>query len=165
MVGIGEGEAFLASDVSAFIEYTRDAIELGQDQVVEVSRDGVTVTDFDGNPAEVTPFTVDWDASAAEKGGYDLFMLKEIAEQPKAVADTLRGRIDRDGTLRLDDMKITQAELREMPRRSWSWPAARPITRAWWPSTPSSTGPASRSKSNWPASSGTAIRSWTGARS
>ncbi len=97
VVGVGEGEAFLASDVAAFIEFTRDAIELGQDQVVEVTREGVTVTDFMGNPASVTPFTVDWDASAAEKGGYDLFMLKEIAEQPKAVADTLRGRIDRDG--------------------------------------------------------------------
>ena len=116
VVGVGEGEAFLASDVAAFIEFTRDAIELGQDQVVEVTRDGVTVTDFDGNPAPVTPFTVDWDASAAEKGGYDLFMLKEIAEQPKAVADTLRGRIDRDGTLRLDDMKITPSELREISK-------------------------------------------------
>ncbi len=116
VVGVGEGEAFLASDVAAFIEFTRDAIELGQDQVVEVSRDGVTVTDFDGNPAEVTPFTVDWDAAAAEKGGYDLFMLKEIAEQPKAVADTLRGRIDRDGTLRLDDMKISHAEVREIQK-------------------------------------------------
>jgi glucosamine--fructose-6-phosphate aminotransferase (isomerizing) len=116
VVGVGEGEAFLASDVAAFIEFTRDAIELGQDQVVEVSRDGVTVTDFEGNPAEVTPFTVDWDAAAAEKGGYDLFMLKEIAEQPKAVADTLRGRIDRDGTLRLDDMQISHTEIREIQK-------------------------------------------------
>ncbi len=116
VVGVGEGESFLASDVAAFIEFTRDAIELGQDQVVEVRREGVEVTDFDGNPAEVTPFTVDWDASAAEKGGYDLFMLKEIAEQPKAVADTLRGRIERDGTLRLDDMRITPAELREIDK-------------------------------------------------
>ncbi len=114
VVGVGDGEAFLASDVAAFIAHTRNAIELGQDQVVEVSRDAVTVTDFDGAPAEVTPFTVDWDASAAEKGGYDLFMLKEIAEQPRAVADTLRGRIERDGTLRLDDMRITTSELREI---------------------------------------------------
>lgn len=116
VVGIGEGEAFLASDVAAFIAYTREAIELGQDQVVEVTRDGVTVTDFDGATAQVRPFTVDWDASAAEKGGYDLFMLKEIAEQPKAVADTLRGRIDREGRLRLDDMRITDAELREVSK-------------------------------------------------
>ena len=75
------------------------AIELGQDQVVELRRDGVTVTDFDGAPAEVRAYHVDWDASAAEKGGYDYFMLKEIAEQPKAVADTLLGRIDAAGRL------------------------------------------------------------------
>ena len=116
VVGVGEDEAFLASDVAAFIAYTREAIELGQDQVVEITRDSVTVTDFDGNPAPVTPFTVDWDASAAEKGGYDLFMLKEIAEQPKAVADTLRGRIARDGSLQLDDMRIGESELREVSK-------------------------------------------------
>ena len=116
VVGVGEDEAFLASDVAAFIAYTREAIELGQDQVVEITRDSVTVTDFDGNPAPVTPFTVDWDASAAEKGGYDLFMLKEIAEQPKAVADTLRGRIARDGSLQLDDMRIGESELRELSK-------------------------------------------------
>ena len=116
VVGVGDGEAFLASDVAAFIEHTREAIELGQDQVVEVRADGVTVTDFEGNPAQVKPFTVDWDAGAAEKGGYDLFMLKEIAEQPKAVADTLRGRIGRDGRLSLDDMRITDEELREITK-------------------------------------------------
>ena len=116
VVGVGEDEAFLASDVAAFIAYTREAIELGQDQVVEITRDSVTVTDFDGNPAPVTPFTVDWDASAAEKGGYDLFMLKEIAGQPKAVADTLRGRIARDGSLQLDDMRIGESELREVSK-------------------------------------------------
>ncbi|MDA9913150.1 glutamine--fructose-6-phosphate transaminase (isomerizing) [Candidatus Nanopelagicales bacterium] len=114
VVGIGENEAFLASDVAAFIEHTREAIELGQDQVVEVRATGVTVTDFDGNPAEVTPYTIDWDAAAAEKGGYELFMLKEIAEQPRAVADTLRGRVGRDGRLALDDMRISDAEFREV---------------------------------------------------
>ena len=114
VVGIGENEAFLASDVAAFIEHTREAIELGQDQVVEVRATGVTVTDFAGNPAEVTPYTIDWDAAAAEKGGYDLFMLKEIAEQPRAVADTLRGRVGRDGRLALDDMRISDAEFREV---------------------------------------------------
>lgn len=112
VVGVGDGEAFLASDVAAFIAYTREAVELGQDQVVEVRASGITVTDFEGNPAEVRPFTVDWDASAAEKGGYDLFMLKEIAEQPKAVADTLRGRAGPDGRLALDDMRISDEALR-----------------------------------------------------
>ncbi|MCX4982870.1 glutamine--fructose-6-phosphate transaminase (isomerizing) [Streptomyces sp. NBC_00572] len=113
VVGVGEGENFLASDVSAFIAHTRSAIELGQDQVVELTRDGVTVTDFDGVPADVRAFHVDWDASAAEKGGYDYFMLKEIAEQPKAVADTLLGRIDGSGRLSLDEVRIPDAVLRE----------------------------------------------------
>ncbi|KOG14461.1 MULTISPECIES: glutamine--fructose-6-phosphate transaminase (isomerizing) [Streptomyces] len=113
VVGVGEGENFLASDVSAFIAHTRSAIELGQDQVVELTRESVTVTDFDGSPADVRAYHVDWDASAAEKGGYDYFMLKEIAEQPKAVADTLLGRIDAAGRLTLDEVRIPDAVLRE----------------------------------------------------
>jgi glucosamine--fructose-6-phosphate aminotransferase (isomerizing) len=116
VVGVGEGEAFLASDVAAFIAHTRSAIELGQDQVVELRRDGVTVTGFDGRSADVRSYHVDWDASAAEKGGYDYFMLKEIAEQPKAVSDTLLGRIDASGSLRLDELRISAAELREVDK-------------------------------------------------
>ncbi|MEU3506890.1 glutamine--fructose-6-phosphate transaminase (isomerizing) [Streptomyces longwoodensis] len=116
VVGLGEGESFLASDVAAFIEHTRQAVELGQDQVVELRRDGVTVTGFDGRPADVRTYHVDWDASAAEKGGYDYFMLKEIAEQPKAVADTLLGRIDAAGSLSLDEVRISAAELREVDK-------------------------------------------------
>ncbi|MEU3187273.1 glutamine--fructose-6-phosphate transaminase (isomerizing) [Streptomyces sp. NPDC006923] len=114
VVGVGEGESFLASDVSAFIAHTRSALELGQDQVVELRRDGVTVTGFDGAPAVVRSYHVDWDASAAEKGGYDYFMLKEIAEQPKAVADTLLGRIDAEGSLTLDEVRIPASVLREV---------------------------------------------------
>ncbi|MFE9626394.1 glutamine--fructose-6-phosphate transaminase (isomerizing) [Streptomyces sp. NPDC052016] len=116
VVGVGEGEVFLASDVAAFIAHTRSAIELGQDQVVELRRDGVTVTGFDGRPADVRSYHVDWDASAAEKGGYDYFMLKEIAEQPKAVADTLLGRIDVSGALTLDEVRIPPSELREVDK-------------------------------------------------
>ena len=116
VVGVGQGEAFLASDVAAFIAHTRSAIELGQDQVVELRRDGVTVTGFDGSPADVRSYHVDWDASAAEKGGYDYFMLKEIAEQPKAVADTLLGRIDGSGSLTLDEVRIPQGVLREIDK-------------------------------------------------
>ncbi|MFJ8021138.1 glutamine--fructose-6-phosphate transaminase (isomerizing) [Streptomyces sp. NPDC096311] len=116
VVGVGEGEAFLASDVAAFIAHTRSAIELGQDQVVELRRDGVTVTGFDGRPADVRKYHIDWDASAAEKGGYDYFMLKEIAEQPKAVADTLLGRIDAAGSLTLDEVRIPVHELREIDK-------------------------------------------------
>ncbi|MFC1228105.1 MULTISPECIES: glutamine--fructose-6-phosphate transaminase (isomerizing) [Streptomyces] len=113
VVGVGEGESFLASDVAAFIEHTRSAIELGQDQVVELRRDKVTVTGLDGAPADVRAYHVDWDASAAEKGGYASFMLKEIAEQPRAVADTLLGRIDGSGALSLDEVRIPPKALRE----------------------------------------------------
>ncbi|MFJ9582814.1 glutamine--fructose-6-phosphate transaminase (isomerizing) [Streptomyces acidicola] len=116
VVGVGDGEAFLASDVAAFIAHTRSAIELGQDQVVELRRGAVLVTGFDGRPADVRSYHVDWDASAAEKGGYDYFMLKEIAEQPKAVADTLLGRIDASGSLTLDEVRIGASELREMDK-------------------------------------------------
>ncbi len=116
VVGRGQGENFLASDVSAFIAHTRDAIELGQDQVVAIRRDGVEVTDFEGAPADVREYHVDWDASAAEKGGYDHFMLKEIAEQPRAVADTLLGRLSADGTLLLDEMRLSDQELRDVDK-------------------------------------------------
>ncbi|MFE6730947.1 glutamine--fructose-6-phosphate transaminase (isomerizing) [Streptomyces californicus] len=116
VVGVGQGEWFLASDVAAFIAHTRSAIELGQDQVVELSREGVAVTGFDGRPADVREYHVDWDASAAEKGGYASFMLKEIADQPQAVADTLLGRVDAEGLLHLDEVRIPAAELREVDK-------------------------------------------------
>ncbi|HJE59577.1 MAG TPA: glutamine--fructose-6-phosphate transaminase (isomerizing) [Nocardiopsis listeri] len=112
VVGRGEGENFLASDVAAFIAHTREAVELGQDQVVELRADSVVVTDYDGDPVEVNEYHVDWDASAAEKDGYDYFMLKEIVEQPRAVADTLLGRVTVDGQLTLDEMRLSPAELR-----------------------------------------------------
>jgi len=115
VVGLGDGETFLASDVAAFIEHTRDAMELGQDQVVTINRDGVEVTDFAGNPAEGRRFHVDWDIVAAEKAGYDYFMLKEIAEQPRAVADTLLGRLT-DGRLELDEMRLSDDELRSIDK-------------------------------------------------
>ncbi len=92
VVGVGVGENFLASDVSAFISYTKKALELGQDQVVDVTPSQIIVTDLHG--AVVTPksYEITWDASAAERGGYSHFMLKEIFEQPKAIADTLLER-------------------------------------------------------------------------
>ncbi|MFM8350401.1 MAG: glutamine--fructose-6-phosphate transaminase (isomerizing) [Actinomycetales bacterium] len=116
VVCVGVGENFLASDVAAFVDHTKQALELGQDQVVTLTAQEVIVTDFDGNPAQVRPFTVDWDASAAEKGGYDLFMLKEIAEQPKAVADALRGRVSADGRLHLDEMRLDDDVLRDIDK-------------------------------------------------
>jgi glucosamine--fructose-6-phosphate aminotransferase (isomerizing) len=116
VIGRGERENFLASDVAAFIAYTREAVELGQDQVAEVRADSVTVTGFEGSPADVVEYHVDWDVSAAEKAGYRYFMLKEIAEQPKAIADTLLGRIGPDGHLVLDEMRLGAEELREIDK-------------------------------------------------
>jgi glucosamine--fructose-6-phosphate aminotransferase (isomerizing) len=116
VVGIGDGEAFLASDVSAFIAHTRDALEIGQDQVVEARRSGVTVTHFDGSESQGRPFHVSWDASAAEKGGFPYFMLKEITEQPQALADTLRGRMSHDGDIVLDEVRLDDQELRDIDK-------------------------------------------------
>lgn len=116
VVGVGEGEMFLASDVAAFIEFTSQAVELGQDQAVEITRDGYTVTDFHGDPAPVKPYEVTWDLSAAEKQGFDWFMVKEIHEQPKAVADTLLGRLTPDGELQLDEIRISPEILRRIDK-------------------------------------------------
>jgi glucosamine--fructose-6-phosphate aminotransferase (isomerizing) len=116
VVGVGDGEAFLCSDVAGFIGHTREAIELGQAQVVEVRRDGVTVTDFEGAQVEPRRFHVDWDVKAAEKSGYEYFMLKEIDEQPQAVADTLLGRVSASGRLVLDEMRMSEDELRSVDK-------------------------------------------------
>ncbi|NIH85627.1 glutamine--fructose-6-phosphate transaminase (isomerizing) [Amycolatopsis granulosa] len=115
VVGVGEREHFVASDVSAFIEHTREAVELGQDQVVVITRDGYDISDFAGEPAQGKPFTVDWDLSAAEKGGHDYFMLKEIEEQPEALANTLRGHFDR-GRVVLDEQRLSDQDLREVDK-------------------------------------------------
>jgi glutamine---fructose-6-phosphate transaminase (isomerizing) len=116
VVGRGTGENYLASDVAAFIEHTRDAIELGQDQVVAISPDRITITDFAGNPAAGKDFHIDWDATAAEKGGYDHFMLKEIAEQPRAVAETLLGRLTEAGDILLDEVRLSDQDLRDIDK-------------------------------------------------
>ena len=116
VVGVGVGENFLASDVSAFVDHTRDALELGQDQIVVLTAEAVQVMDFDGAAVQARPFTVDWDASAVEKGGHDLFMLKEIAEQPKAVADALLGRVGSDGRIQLDEMGLEDQALRDIDK-------------------------------------------------
>ena len=93
VVGVGDGENFLASDVSAFISHTKIALELDQDQIVEISPQGVVVTDLSGKVMKPKQYEISWNASAAERGGYPHFMLKEIYEQPKAIADTLIGRL------------------------------------------------------------------------
>jgi glucosamine--fructose-6-phosphate aminotransferase (isomerizing) len=116
VVGLGDGENFVGSDVAAFIEYTREALELGQDQVVTITREGVEVTDFFGRPQEGRPYHVDWDLSAAEKEGHDWFMRKEIFEQPRAVADSLLGRRSPAGLLQLDEMRLSDQELRDIDK-------------------------------------------------
>jgi glucosamine--fructose-6-phosphate aminotransferase (isomerizing) len=111
VVGLGDGETFLGSDVAAFVTYTRHVLEVEQDQVVTLSREGAVLTDFEGRVAEGRTWDVDWDLAAVEKDGYDWFMRKEIFEQPKAVADSLLGRTSIDGRLRLDELRISEAEL------------------------------------------------------
>ncbi|PBJ28637.1 glutamine--fructose-6-phosphate transaminase (isomerizing) [Mycobacterium avium] len=119
VIGIGDGEMFVGSDVAAFIPHTRNAIELGQDQAVVLTADGYRITDFDGNddlgPGAYREFHIDWDLDAAEKGGYEYFMLKEIAEQPAAVADTLLGHFV-DGRIVLDEQRLSDQELREVDK-------------------------------------------------
>ena len=105
VVGVGEGENFLASDVSAFIAHTKKALELGQDQVVQVTPDKVVVTDLQGNAVTPNQYEITWDAQAAERGGFQHFMLKEIYEQPKAVADTLLGRFPNSDSIELTELE------------------------------------------------------------
>ncbi len=116
VVGLGDGANYLGSDVAAFIARTDRALELAQDQVVTITPDAVVVTDFHGNAAEGREYTVDWDAAAAEKGGFRSFMDKEIADQPQAVADTLLGRTDTSGKLILDDLRIDESVLRSVDK-------------------------------------------------
>ena len=94
VVGVGKDENFLASDVAAFIAHTKTALELGQDQVVDITPNSIVVTDLSGQIVKAKEYQIAWDASAAERGGFSHFMLKEIYEQPKAIADTLIGRLD-----------------------------------------------------------------------
>ena len=103
VIGLGEGENFLGSDVAAFVEYTRRAMEIGQDQLVTIRPDSVEVVDFAGQPVTPSTFEVNWDASAAEKGGWSSFMAKEISEEPEAVAKTILGRVH-DGLVDLSEV-------------------------------------------------------------
>jgi len=105
VVGVGSGENFLASDVSAFISHTKKALELGQDQVVVVTPSEVVVTDLAGKKVTPKEYEITWDAKAAERGGFEHFMLKEIYEQPRAVADTLLGRFPTPSTIELKELE------------------------------------------------------------
>ena len=103
VIGLGDGENFLGSDVAAFVEFTKRAVAIGQDQIVTIRPDSVDVIDFDGNTVETEPFDIEWDASAAEKGGWSSFMAKEISEEPEAVAKTILGRVT-DGVVHLSEL-------------------------------------------------------------
>jgi glucosamine--fructose-6-phosphate aminotransferase (isomerizing) len=116
VVGIGVGETFLGSDVAAFIGYTREALELDQDQIVTITTAGASIINFDGSPGKGKHYHVDWDAAAAEKGGFPNFMAKEIHDQPQAVADTLLGRTDESGALVLDELRMDEEELRAIDK-------------------------------------------------
>jgi glucosamine--fructose-6-phosphate aminotransferase (isomerizing) len=116
VAGLGDGENFLASDVTAFIAHTRTARAIGQDEFVELRRDGIRVTDPAGIdvPEQDSVFHIDWDVAMAEKAGFEWFMLKEIAEQPTAIAETLGGRLDELGRLALDELAISDEDIRDL---------------------------------------------------
>ena len=116
VVGLGVGENFMASDVAAFIDYTKRAIELGQDEVVTMTPDSVLITDLDGKVIKPAEYVISWDASAAQKGGFTHFMLKEIFEQPKAVADTLIGRLSDNKQIVLDELRMSADEIRALKK-------------------------------------------------
>ncbi len=115
VVGLGDGENFLGSDVAAFVAYTPRALAIGQDQIVVITPSSVTVTDFAGAPAEAEPFEVSWDAASADKGGWPSFMAKEVADQPEAVANTIRGRV-RDGQVVIPELEGLDELLQQTTR-------------------------------------------------
>ena len=116
VVGLGERENVLASDIPAVLERTRRVLPVDERRVVEVRADAIRVTDFDGAEMAVEPFEVDWDVVRAQKGGYDDFMRKEIDEQPAAIRDTLVGRLDERGLLSLDELHIDEDVLRDVDK-------------------------------------------------
>ncbi len=116
VVGIGDGENFMASDVAAFIDYTKRAIELGQDEVVTITPGGIEITDLSGKKVAPREYEITWDSAAAQKGGFSHFMLKEIFEQPKAVADTLIGRLSDNNQIQLDEIHMSDKEIKAIKK-------------------------------------------------
>ena len=118
VAGIGKGENFLASDVAAFIDYTKRAVELGQDEVVTITPESIEITDLAGKKLPLREYEITWDKEAAQKGGFAHFMLKEIFDQPKAIADTLIGRLSDNNQIQLDELHMTDDEMKKIRRIS-----------------------------------------------
>jgi len=118
VAGIGKGENFLASDVAAFIDYTKRAVELGQDEVITISPESIEITDLAGKKLPLREYEITWDKEAAQKGGFAHFMLKEIFDQPKAIADTLIGRLSDNNQIQLDELHMSDDEIKKIRRIS-----------------------------------------------